>query len=252
MTTVVNQWRIYCITEGCFVTGYLPSSATCSTCFNNTTHTVNSGSISIISTITPNTTLVSTQAPNETNGNFTCERKSITATPNTITTDNTTFNYNVGILSFHFDVKNENIGDSFELLVQPITNIGILASAISSGSSIITLPPTVMAYMFPGFELIFTNSSSGSSTIEGEIVSVNTTNNSVTLSNPLTTSYNTGDYICFRSYKIKNFIMGISQAYQIGNYLRASHFPYGMKAVLNYTNNSSSSKTFVYGCDYLF
>jgi len=60
MSTTVNQWRIFCITENTFVYWYLPSSNTTgpSMCCNNTAHSVNTGSISIINTIANNAVIV--------------------------------------------------------------------------------------------------------------------------------------------------------------------------------------------------
>jgi hypothetical protein len=252
---ILNQWRIFCVTENLFVYGYLPSTQTCSVCFNNNTHTINPNSISIVSTVTENTTVVSTQTPGSgNNGNYRCHRKQliVAAGPNVISTQSTSYDYTVGILAFNMDITPSNIGDSFEIYIMPKTPIGVLTAAAAVGSTVISLPPSVIIYLQIGYQLSFTSSTTGLYEEESEIIAMNTTNNTVTLKTGVITGFNVGDYVGFLVCKFKTYYMAVSGTNTIGNYLRAAQFPTSTSVQIRYTNFSSNSKIFVYGCEYLF
>jgi hypothetical protein len=256
MSGVIVQWRLYCEDERQFVTGYLPESTPCTVCFNNNTHIVNQSSASIIQTISPNTTLISTQAPNQTNGNYRREGRimNIAAGPNVVTSQTTTFPYNIGMLAFCIDIGTQNIGDTFEALVMPrnFAPIGILEQDLISSQTVIPIPPQTISYLQMGFQLVLINHLTGFREEEQEIVKIDTINNNITLLSGITTAFNKGDYITFLMKRCKNIYINSDGLYQIGNFLRSSLFPVTMQAQLRYTNNSPTPKIFSYSSDYLF
>jgi len=248
----VNLWRVYCITESQFVTGYLSDGQTCTVCFNNNTHTVNNDSINIVSTITQNTSLISTQTPGQTPGNFRAENNLITCAANSISYQTMSFSYNINILSLHLQISPNNVGDMFEIIVRPKSYIGTLASEVTSGSTVISLSEFIISLLSIGFQLVFTKPDFSLVEEEPEIQSIDTVNNTVTLVSGTTTTFPTGSYIKFMVKRIKTYYLNYEGHKNIGNYLRASLFPLTVESQLRYTNNTNTSKTFVYGIEYLY
>lgn len=257
MSGVINQWRIYCIDENQFVSGYLPDTVQqCRVCFNNNQHIVNESSSTIIQTISPNTTVISTQPSGLTNGNYRREGRIMTVQPgpDVITTQTTTFPYNIGMLAFCIDIATHNIGDMIEAVVMPrnFAPIGILESNVTSGQTVIPIPSQTMSYLQVGFQLVLINNLTGFMEEESEILEMSTTNGTVTLHTGVTTAFNAGSYITFLMKRCKTLYLNNNSNIQLGNFLRASLFPKTMQAQLRYTNKTNSTKTFAYSSDYLF
>lgn len=251
----INKWRVYCIDEASFVEGFLPVGSICTTCFNNTSHSVNNSSISIVETITPNTVLISTQNPGETSGYYRRERKKMTVTagPDTISSQTISFKYPVGMLAFNVDIGTSNIGDVFDALVMPLnfSPVGVLTVNVTAGATVLTINSGALAYLKVGFNLVLFDSSNVKEEAQ-EILAINTTNNTVTLESGITGTYVIGNYISFFLTRCKNYHMNCSESITMGNFLRSSLFGVTLQAQLRYTNKSNTEKTFVYGIDYLY
>lgn len=257
-TQIINIWQIYCITESVFVSGPLFNGQNCTTCFHNTSHTVNPDSVSLLYNINPNTTIISTQDPGQTNGNYKCIRKIINIPSGTIgqiTSQVTKFNYPVGLLSFNIDVNIINIGDMFECVIMPAINGGIIGLStinINAGDKIISIPSSVIGYFSIGYIPVFINSSTGFREEETEIISININNGTITLAVGVSSSFPSGSYISFITKKIETYYMNSVANRDVGNFLRSALLPISAKAELRYTNNSTTAKTFVYGVNMLY
>ena len=257
MTSVINEWRIFCITENTFVTGLLSQGTPCEVCFNNNTHIVNNSSSSILRTIEPNLTILSTQSPNQTNGNFRREGLlliSPSGTPGTITTQTTSFAYPVGMLAFNMNISLDNLGDMIEAVIMPIGQapIDILSTNLIIGSKIIPVNGTVFNYIQIGFQLVLINNTTGFKEECDEIISINKNNNTLILKTGILNAFNTGSYISFLMKRCKNIYMTTPGIINLGNFLRSALFPSTLQAQVRYTNNSGTAKTFAYSSDYLF
>lgn len=257
MTSIINEWRIFCITENSFVTGLLTQGTACEVCFNNNTHIVNYSSSSIIRTIEPNLTILSTQSPNQTNGNFRREGLLLVSpngTPGTITTQTTSFPYPVGMLAFNMNISVDNVGDMIEAVIMPIGQapIDVLAINLEIGTKIIPVNDSVFNYVQIGFQIVLINNLTGFKEECDEIISINKINKTVTLKTGIKTAFNMGCYISFLMKRCKNIYMTTPGIINLGNFLRSSLFPMTLQAQIRYTNNSGTAKTFAYSSDYLF
>ena len=250
--STINKWRIYCNIEQTFVESYLIPGQVCTTCPNNTSHNVNNGSASIVSSISPNVTQISTQDPGVTNGNFRAFRRLMNCAPNCISTQSTTFPYTINILDFNADISASNVGDMFESCITSKTPIGILATDIPAGSITFPMPFTFISNVQPGFQPVLINPNNGFTEEEPEILSIDYVNNQVTLVSPTITTFTTGSYVNLLIKKLKTYYINSPFHLVIGNYLRASTFTTNLVAEIRYTNNSNVAKTFVYGIDYLY
>lgn len=250
----VNYFRIYCLTENKWVYGYLESDKECTVCFNNNTHSVNLESANLLTSISQKYTLISTDANGSNTKNFRSERKMMACAPYTVTTQTTIFPYDVSILSFNYDVTTQNIGDVFDVIVMPISQLGVLETSLSQGETHIAVSPFLIDFLNTGYQLVFTKASTGEVEETDLITNINMTNNVVTLLSGLRNSFAPGDYFSFLIKRITNFYMNIEGNYSgIGNYLRASAIPKVMKVMVRYNNKSlTNPKTFYYGSDILY
>lgn len=256
MSGLVNQWRVYCQTESEFITGWLADPQVCTSCFNNNTHIINASSASIIQTISPNTTIISTQVPGQTNGNYRREGKIININPGqgVITSQITTFPYTIGMLAFCIQISQDNVGDKIEALIMPRGQapLGILTTNLSVGQTVIPIPVSTLAYFQVGYQLTLQSNTTGFLEEEDEILSIDKIAGTVTLQTGITTAFNQGSYISFLMKRCKNVYLTTPGNIQMGNFLRAATFPTIMQAQLRYTNNSNQAKVFAYATDYLF
>lgn len=256
MSGVVNQWRVYCQTESEFITGWLADPQVCTSCFNNNTHIINASSASIMQTISPNTTIISTQVPGQTNGNYRREGRvmNINPGPGVITTQTTTFPYTIGMLAFIIEIGTQNVGDQIDAIIMPRGQapLGILTTNLSVGQTVIPIPVSTLAYLQLGYQLTLQSNTTGFLEEEDEILLIDKIGGTVTLKTGITTAFNQGSYISFLMKRLKNIYLNASGNIQMGDFLRASSFPTTMQAQLRYTNNSAESKVFAYASDYLF
>jgi hypothetical protein len=253
----IHNWRIYCDTEGSFIYGYLPEGTDCTVCFNNNTHAVNPNSSSIVSTVSENTTLIATQETGSTAGNFRAEKKKLiclpgSVDPGVITKQVVSFPYDLNILSFSVQIREENVGDMIEMVISPLNFIGVLSAELVSGSVTIVVSVLIMSLVNKGYQLVFTNPSNGFVEETPEILSLDTVTNTLTFITPTVTTFPAGSYIKFQLKRLKTFYIGAIGNLVIGNYLRASLFPTTVQSEIRYTNFSVAAKTFYYGIEYLY
>lgn len=249
MSSNINKWRIFCNTENTFVYGFLDGTQTCTSCFNNTNHDINSNSISIESTTIQNVTLISTNDNSSIHGNYVndCYLIDIDSGVDTVTVYSRTYPYIIGILSFYVDIMTDNVNDIFDLIVRPVGNgfIGVLGSNYIIGDTHIDIGNESI-YFKNGHFLKITD---GSNTDDIEVINV--TGNILTLKSGLTHNYTAGSYISFNLKRLRNYITRSIGYRVVGSFLRISTFPIGMEAVILYTNKTANAKKFVCGIEYL-
>lgn len=253
MSSTVNHWQVYCITEDKFTYGFLDGTQTCTACFTDSSHTINEESISIIDTIKQNVTLISTNDNSKINGDYVniCYDIDITSGVNTVTIFTSIYPYEIGILSFYMDISPDNIGDKFDLIVRPNSNnvnngfIGLLGGNVVTDDIEIDIGG-LSVYFKIGYFLIITD---GVNKDEIEVKKI--IGNVLTLTTGLTHDYNTGSYVSFNLKRLRNYTMATSGYRTVGNFLRISTFPIELEAVVIYTNKTANTKLFVCGIEYL-
>lgn len=248
--TTINTWRVYCEDEAAFITGYLPEGETCTVCFNNNTHTVNTSSITIVSSLSEKTTLISTNDNSNIGGNYKneCTSIDILAGIDVVTTNIKIYPYEIGVLSFSLDLTQENVGDIFDIIVTPInySPIGVLPVTVAIGATNIDVGGA-SAYLNVGYFLHLLNG------VNDEYIEIKSISGSiVTLVSGTTFAYDIGSYISFRVYRVSNYKIKTPGYRYFGNFLRTSTFTTMSQAVVVYTNKSGEAKEFTYGIEFLY
>lgn len=246
----INKWRIYCETESQWSYGYLDESVNRPTnCFTDTNHTVNNSSSSIIDVHVVNEVVVK-EEDIATGGHFMTEGFSTNMLANTTTTTTISWPHPITVLLAYYTTLPEHIGDSFQLVSDPVT-IGYITSNISVSDSIINVSSTVISHVFIGYEMIITD---GTNTDFLDIITnINKNDNTITTKQGATHSFITGSLIKIQRRFLKNLEIGMSWHYEHGkSKIGGSYLPANTNINLIYTNNSNVDKLFRYHVDFLY
>lgn len=251
-TNKVNEWRIYCITEGIWSTGWLPDTSEEPTvCFNNTTHEVNPDSCCIINNVSQDTVKI-TQEKIATQGNFRNETFCFTVAPSTTQQNTIQFPYTINLLAVMVIVGSANLGDSFSARVD--TGIpGTLSANVASGVNIIPVDSTIIEYFNIGFNAVLTRLSDNTIQDLGEVTAIDTNANTITTINSTTQTFSSGDKVSINIIGIKNMQFINTGTLSVGrSVLGSTYIPTFATIYANYTNNSASSKLFAFTIEYLY
>ena len=248
----VNEWRIYCNTESTWSYGWLADgSAEPTACFNNTTHIVNPNSPSIVNSISQDIVKIS-QEKISTQGNFRNETFSFTVAGNTTTTSSIQFPFTVSILAVILQVSSSNIGDVYSARLDPGI-YGTITSNLASGVNIVPIDSTIINYFNVGYNIQLTRLSDSTIQDLGYVTAIDKNANTVTVENATTQNFNSGDKVAISVIGIKNMILVNTGTVSVGrSVLGSTYIPPSATVYSEYTNNTSSSKTFVYSLEYLY
>lgn len=148
--TTLTRYLVPCITEQENVpTDYMESRPT--RCPNNVDHIIDEANIYAESYISTKTVKIDDTADIKTGGYFRADQHQIIAAPNTVTTYDVGYLYNVGVYSVTFLPSAANIGDTFYIIGLPNTPCGTLTSAVTSGTNLLPIQP------YPGFDINILN-----------------------------------------------------------------------------------------------
>lgn len=249
-TPPVYKYRIYCVTEGQNVYEWAESTPT--TCPNNTAHTINPNSISIIQQLASNAVKIQMEDV-PTGGNFCAQTFSVTAAANTTTTSQASWPFNISILLVSWTTTSDNNGDIVNVEIPSHLTVGTITSNISVGDTTIAVSPTVLEYLENGYFVTITD---GTHTDEvGRVIGISTTDNTITVETASTNAYSatTPTYVQMTIKPINNLEFGPAQTYTIGQYsLSATHIPANTPINVLYTNNGSDIKTLYFNYEYLY
>ena len=248
--SVVYQYRIYCITEGHV---YEWNTIEPTTCPNNTAHTINPNSISIVDQISSNEVKIQQESV-PTGGNFRAETfKIIAATGPAMTVSQMSWPFNVSLLQASFTTDSTNQGDNVTVEIPSNLPIGAITQNVNQGDTVINVSSSVITNIMIGYCIIL---SDGTNTNDlGRIIAIDTVNNRVTMEVAAVNSFvvATPTVVGLTIRPVSNFQFGPPQTYNLGqSSLGASSIPANIPVVVKYQNNGSSQKTIIFAYEYLY
>lgn len=251
-TNKVNQWRIYCNTESAWSYGWLADgSAAPTTCFNNTAHTVNLNSPSIVNSISQDIVKIS-QEKVSTQGNFINETFSFTAAGSTTTTSSIQFPYTINLLAVFIRVSSNNIGDTFSATVDPGV-YGTITSSLAIGVTVIPVDSTIINDFNIGYGMKLTRLSDNTTQDLGVVTAIDNNAVTITVTNATTQTFNLGDKVSIYIWGIRNMIFVNAETIDVGrSVLGSTYIPSEAIIYPKYVNNGLSAKTMVYTLEYLY
>jgi hypothetical protein len=254
MTSVVTayQYRVYCIYEAAYVNVWGTSAPTL--CPNNhTDRAIDTSQTVIINTISNN--IVTTQEP--TTGKFQSTTLTLnipTGPPGQISNFDYSFPMDLQIWKSDFFADTANIGDVINGIIAPNSQIGILTSSANIGDTVLNVNKGLVTsiQVTRGVDVFLDD---GNNIIAyGRIININSTNNTITVENPLTQTYNSGAMIRMNIRVIKDMILYYPGKLQkVGEKgFKAKLLPANTIIRIAYTNNSGSAKTCIFVLEYYY
>jgi hypothetical protein len=177
----------------------------------------------------------------------------VIAQPNTMTTVDTSLPYDINLIAVKNVFTPEMTGDVISWLLAPNTICGVITSNVSIGDTVINVSPTVIANIDESWRFRIA-SSSNPAVYEnlGHVVSIDHTNGTLTVDTPATQTHSAGDYVQMTAVYTESLeICNANYVLEMGLEIpRVAYIPANAAVRCEYTNNSSTAKTFY--CYYSF
>ena len=260
-----TKWKIYCNTEGDWQEVILEESEGAPTvCPNINTHSVNGHSSTKLETVSAQEVKVIEELI-PTGGRFHCNTVNFDAPGNTITTHDVSWPFDINILSLNFhskgarkndgtwDANESQEGDIYSIVAAPDTIVGNITANVSIGDTTIYVSQTVMDNVKIGY---YINLFNGPSTNDlGRVISLDKNLNTIVVETASTDTFSalTPTYVRMNLYMIKDFEIGPSDNYEIGNNkIGANFLPKNTVNRIIYDNKTTSQKRIRFNIQYLY
>lgn len=243
----VYKYQIYCITEGKFVQGYGEQSPT--TCYHDTTHTINPNSVQVLDLIGPNTVISVDASPAD--GNFQISNIEFEIPPNP--TGNTQIIYKT--ITYPFDLYLWQmsitppfvcVGDILSLIIGKDTPIGYLTQPALAGQTTLSVSSTVITYVYRGYQLGITLDPTAQPIVYEDldmITHIDKTNSTITVQKPLSVSYPAGAVLLLSLYPLKEVVLDTYQRFVLGaKGTKAKLIPANTPITIKYTDNTVNAE----------
>lgn len=256
--TDVYRYQIYCETEGEWKYVWDTKDNPPTTCPTDTVHTVNSGSVAVVETVSSNDVVIH----QPTDGYFMIKGYPInieSTTPGTQMEKVISFTNKIQLWTTDFNGTSDMLGDSFDVIVNADTAAGGLISTCTIGSNIIYASSTVIGNVVPGMYLKVMDVTMSPPNVEnlGEVLHVNSETAAVTVSNPPASEFPAGSLLLLNIYLGKDIVIDMEGPYKlVDKGFQGKVLPDNSTLTMVYRNNNGSSKTvnwrigFYYGSDF--
>ena len=249
----LSNYTITCLTEGLrILSAYSYTVPT--TCPHNTNHVIDPSQTKIYNTIAVKQVSIDHGDPAITTLNYMAlgfPFQATTAGPNVNTTISYTIPFTVLPRLITFMPTSSNVGDFFSIYADPNTTIGTITANGNIGDTTLSVDNNTMLLIYQGYLVTITDGVNTDNC--GQCLTVNATNNTITVATALTNNFSAGAYVQITIPRVitlpitntENFLIGI-------NNLRSTTVPAGTVIVMIYTNMSNSAKTFSFVMEYAY
>ena len=250
--TKINKWRIYCNDESDWTIGYLDADVGEPTkCFNDTSHSVNPLSITLVDVMTENkVTIKEEDIP--TGGHFVANCLKLDC-PVGYSTHDFQYPHPISTLSITFETLSEHRDDEIEIIIAPETVVGEITSDVSTSDTIINVSQTVIDNASLGYHLCLEDGTNHNEL--GKIISIDKILNQLTIQNSSTNTYLTSTptnvKLCHKV--VEDFTIGYPSRYELGkDKIGGSHVPTNKIIRVKYKNNGDSTKKLYSVIEFLY
>jgi hypothetical protein len=248
---IIYNYRIYCITEGKNV--YEWNTAAPTTCPNNTAHTINPNSISIVDERAPAVTSIQ-QETVPTGGWFKTETLIINAAtgPGVVTTVTRSWPFNISLLNLYFQTQDANAGDSLIIDWASDQTIGTLTGDVAVGATTANVSASVVQNIAVGFNVSLTDGTNQDDC--GRVIAIDSINNIITFETPTVDSFlaSSPTYVQVTVTPV-DLTFGPALNYNVAQHvIGGSHIPANQVATAYYTNNSAEAKQLYVNLEYFY
>lgn len=238
LTQSIYKYKIYCITESAYITGWSSTSPT--TCFNNTTHSVNTNSVQTIDIV--ENSQVKIKEDNLVIPRNYSMKSIVFNNVEALTSQDQYFKFEIptSMYSFSFIADDTNKGDYLSISANSDTVLGLIGANISPGARTLVAPAALLLYGYLGFNLVLTD---GTNTDDiGIITIINKITGVVTFNIATTHSFSsTNTLVKMSYYSLKNYQIGAPGRYPFSeDIVGGTSIPIGTNVKFTYTNNATT------------
>lgn len=251
-TPNVYQYRIYCNTEAQNVYQWGQQPPT--TCPNNTAHSINLNSISIVDEQGPSLfTLKEESTPTGGNYGIQSEVMNANAGPNVSTSLEFSWPFDISVLAIYMLPKIANDSDIVTITIGANMVYGTISQNIAAGATVIPVSSTVISTIAKGYYVTLSDGTNADSL--GRVIGVDSVGNAITVESATVHSFAaatpTQVQVSVVPVNALELVSGLQ--YTIGmKKIGASFIPANTVVTVNYLNMSSVLKKLVLTYEYLY
>lgn len=244
--TSVYKHRLYCNDEASWVYQWTENAITPITqCPNNSAHSVNANSESVIDQILANTMLIDDERTPmgypPTGKNYRLVSHAFNAPGNQTTTTTFVLKYPTCIHAGFLITAPNQKGDILSIEGGKNTIIGVNTAAITNGDTVIAVSPTVITNIKIGRHISITDGTNTTPYIG--VIGIDTNAGTITLESGCPYSFTPGRFIRFTIYVVQDVELGEAGEYRVGSRtVAATYIPANMVQTITYVNNSADAK----------
>lgn len=247
--TTVYKYKIYCNTDSVWETKWDTESLT--VCPTNSSHSVNSNSVTIIDSISENETIIKEETI-KTGGHYRVETKKIIASQGVNSADYT-WPYPISVLSVNFKTNDSHKNDLIDNIIIPDTTVGNITADVSVGETVITVSQSVIDNIALGYGISLDDGVNNNDL--GKVSNIDKNTNQITVETATTNSFlsSTPTMIKMCIYMFDKFEISEAGSYSIGSAkIGGSYLPAGKVSRVVYTNNTAETKEIIFAIEYLY
>ncbi|MFM2393072.1 MAG: hypothetical protein RLZZ546_1054 [Bacteroidota bacterium] len=244
----LNKYRYFCNTENKFVFKWDNIPPT--TCINDSNHSIDINSITIVDSLSRNEVIVSNRDP-ITQGYFMVESKTFN-----ISSSNEsifTFSYPLPVAVYRSIIATSNIhnGDSIDISIAPETIIGVNTQEVLNNNNIIKVNSSILNILSPGFYIDITDGVNTNNL--GRVLNIDKINEEITVEYNTINNFSIGSYIRLSMHIVKNLKFPHAYIYIIGSStLGGKPIPSNTPIQLKYYNSNNQEKEFTITFEYTY
>lgn len=247
-TKQINRYRVYCNTESQYVYDWNDKSPL--TCPNNSSHSIDSPSITIVDTVKSQSVNIIQEA-GPTGGNYSCESYSFSIPPGQTVSQNYSWPFNISISSVHFTTDNSHVGDLITSVIAPGTTLGVTTSTVKAGDTKIGVSASVIQNIQKGMSVALTDGTNISNL--AKVYVIDSVNNVIQCQTPAQSGYSSGVAVqaCFQNIRMQ---LGPPQSYILGtNQIKSAFLPANTILNVQYINQDPNiPKNFLFFLQYYY
>lgn len=254
----MQVYQVFCNDEDAYfeTTVYTANSTLPSRCPNNHTHTINPNKTILIRDV--QSMFINSKSYESTQGYYMMRGNQLAitdATPGSVAVFDLPFVTPVCVYGLNAQIAQANVGDYFDLVMNPETIVGVLAADAQVGAINFIVSDSVVQYMKPGFSMAFMDPLTGAKTPVGEVVSVNIDADNITVAtnSAVASIIPAGTYVLLSLYVAREIHAPNTNPISIGyGTMAGKPVPMGTIARVVYHNVTGGAKTFSWMLEYTY
>lgn len=243
------KYRIWCNTDNKYEYTWDEEGITPTKCPKNTVHDVDNNSITIVETMEDNSISIKTEEI-ETQGLTQVQSFEVDVLDTVGTyTKHISFPIPINVIRGKWFNKSNYDGDVLEFVIAEDSIIGAITSNVENGDTIINVSATVLANTKLGYYIKCEGQD------WGRVLSINTTNNQITIENAATASITaTGSEYILQTIKLVPhlYLEGTETMMVLEGGIGSQYIPEGVTMTIKYHNNTGVAKKYSAILEYFY